>query len=108
MTVKLDGETIQTWVKRHKQVTGITPSFLELKMAPFYNVIMPKCTNTERYLWCVENFGIDGFYEFMSSDYKSHVKMWIFNSDMDATMFKLRWSDDGVMKNNEPLLPCGL
>ncbi len=108
MTNKLDGETIQGWVLRHKQVTGITPSFIELKMAPFFNVIMPKCVDTARFIWCIENFGLNGFFEFMSSDYKSNVKMWIFNNDVDAMMFKLRWADDGIMKNNEDLLPCGL
>jgi len=92
---RLENETISQWCARHRKVTGKAPDFDELRLSPFYHVVMPACKNSEKFRWCVRMYGLDGFMEFIEPyDYKhDQKKIWLFNEDFDAVQFKLMWLD---------------
>jgi hypothetical protein len=92
---RLEGENIQQWCKRHKKVSGRQPGFDELRLSPFYHVVMPPCTTLDKYRWCIRMFGLDGFMEFTEGYEwgKTQNKVWLFNEDFDAVQFKLMWLD---------------
>jgi hypothetical protein len=92
---RLEGETLKDWCVRHKQVTGKAPGTEELRLSPFYHVVMPLCKTLDKYRWCVGMFGIDGFMDYCEPhEYgKEQKKVWLFNDDFDAVQFKLMWLD---------------
>jgi len=95
MHYRLDGETIAQWCVRHKKVTGKAPVAEELRLSPFYHVVMPACKTSEKFRWCVRMFGLDGFMEYCEpySFGRDQQKIWLFNEDFDAVQFKLMWLD---------------
>lgn len=89
----LSDESITAWCVRFKQVTGRSPGFSDLLISPFHTTVLPVCRTTEKFVWCVQNFGLDNFLEFINNNSNSE-KLWIFKNSIDAVQFKLRWSGD--------------
>ena len=81
-------ETYFEWVSRYKRLHRRDPQARELALAPFPKVTMPICQTKEKFQWCCENFGVFNFHEIITEK----GKVWLFNHEGDAAIFKLRWT----------------
>jgi hypothetical protein len=86
-------ETYFEWIGRYVRFHRRDPQMREFALAPFPKVSTPICQTKEKFQWCCENIGVFNFYE-MIVDGK---KIWLFNHEADAAIFKLRWT--GVDEN---------
>lgn len=95
MAIKYENETVREWITRFRKTTGYDPRPNDMAMSPFYHVRTDKCLSLDRFRWCVQNFGLDGFYESLDLNSWGEVatKLWVFSQDFDAVQFKLRWLD---------------
>lgn len=89
------GENFDAWKKRFRYYMGHEPTLSALLMAPFPQCKTPLCTSQERFRWCMANVGMYKFHEVVVNerrlDNQQPFKLWIFDHDEDAVMFKLRW-----------------
>lgn len=89
LIIREDGESLHQWEHRFKSVTGRFPNDAELATAPFPKVRFPRCSTSEKFIYCVKNFGLNKFREFIDTN---GTKLWIFENDQDAIMFKLTFA----------------
>lgn len=94
LTREYDGETYDEWVKRFTAIQRITPRSDDVLNAPFTKFVMPACKTQEKFRWCVANIGLYNFHEIMHTKNYEASKIWLFEDDNDAVMFKLRWFNE--------------
>ena len=98
-------ETYFEWAHRYKVLHRRDPQQREIALAPFPKVSMPICNTKEKFQWCCENFGVFNFYEILTEN----AKVWLFNHEGDAAMFKLRWTGvDETLVDDDDSQCCSL
>jgi hypothetical protein len=91
VVVRQGTETLTDWKTRFEKITGNQPDRQAWQMSGFPHVKLPKCTTLEKYRWCFSQFGMYGFFEYIEHG-GPNEKLWIFNSEDDAAIFKLAWA----------------
>jgi hypothetical protein len=96
LTRKTEDETFVEWTKRFASKMGRNPDTPDIIRAPFAKFKMAPCKTQEKFRWCIANYGLSGFHETIvfNSRYEAKEKIWLFNDDNDAAMFKLRWFNE--------------
>lgn len=93
LMTRLEGETFPMWLDRFRHFMGHDPSKAGFLTAPFPQCKTTPCITTERFRWCMANIGMYKFHEYVFDKHeKTAFKLWIFEDEYDATMFKLRWA----------------
>ena len=94
LTKSHDDETYNDWVTRFTQIQRSQPRPEDILNAPFAKFVMPTCKTQEKFRWCVSNIGLYHFHEIRYEGNFKINKIWLFEDDNDAAMFKLRWYNE--------------
>jgi hypothetical protein len=94
LTKEHENETYKEWIKRFDQIQHSSPRPEDILNSPFSKFVMPACKTQEKFRWCVANIGLYNFHEIMYDRNFKTTKIWLFDDDSDAVMFKLRWVNE--------------
>lgn len=95
LLTRINDETYFEWMARYKVMHKRDPRPREFVLAPFPKVSMAVCQTKEKFQWCLENVGVFNFHELITDT----AKIWLFNHEADAAIFKLRWL--GINENQK-------